>query len=235
MVGYMALINSILRRVILLTAASVVFRGAHGQGCDSAELARRFTAAGLVNVRAIDSAVTVELKYATTDNFLHADLYGGLCDCYLQSAATAMLAAAQRLLRQQRPGYALRLWDCSRPQSAQRRMWELVRGTPQQLYVASPQSVSMHSYGVAVDVTIVDEKGEQLDMGTPFDCFDSLAQPRYEEQRAAAGTLTAAHVANRRLLRSVMRQAGWISLASEWWHFNACTRREAAQRFRPIP
>jgi D-alanyl-D-alanine dipeptidase len=219
-----------------LAALGAILGGVYGQErCDSTGLARRFAAAGLVDVRTIDSAITVELKYATTDNFLHADLYNGLCDCYLQPAAAHMLAAAQRLLRAQRPGYALRLWDCSRPQSVQQRMWELVRGTPQHIYVASPQSVSLHSYGVAVDVTIVDEKGEPLDMGTGFDCFDSLAQPRYEARSAAAGRLTTVQVANRRLLRDVMRRAGWISLASEWWHFNAFPRREAAQRFRPMP
>ncbi|MBE3108916.1 MAG: hypothetical protein IMZ46_00135 [Acidobacteria bacterium] len=86
----------------------------------------------------------------------------------------------------------------------------------------------------AIDLTIIDEKGLELDMGTTFDYFGDLAQPRWENAFLKKGVLTANQVLNRRLLRKVMTEAGFISIPSEWWHYDAFPAAEVRKRFKLI-
>lgn len=189
---------------------------------------------GLVNVRSWDDTIRVELAYSTTNNFLSADVYGDLEDCYLQPEAAAKLTNAQRILREVRPGYSLLVLDGVRPRAVQYKMWELVKGTPQQQYVGNPEYGSIHNYGAAVDLTIVDAQGNRLDMGTPFDFFGDLAQPRYEQRFLEEGKLTEEQIRNRRLLREVMNKAGFQGILNEWWHFNAFPKDEIRKRYTII-
>jgi D-alanyl-D-alanine dipeptidase len=189
---------------------------------------------GLVDVQTLNPAIQVDLAYASTSNFLHEDLYHGLRKCYLLEEAAAKLAKAQADLARVKPGYHLLACDCVRPQSVQRKMWARVKGTEMEQYVAAPSRVSLHSLGVAVDLTIVDANGERLDMGTPYDSFDRLAQPRYEREFLRSGKLSPQQVENRQLLRSVMVGAGFQSLSTEWWHFGAFPKAVAMRRYRPI-
>jgi len=176
---------------------------------------------GLVDVQAISPDIQVDLKYATEGNFLRKNVYGNLKRCYLVKEAASNLAAAQKNLAALKPGWRLKVFDGARPRRIQAVMWELVKGTPQQRFVANPISGSNHNYGAAVDLTIIDEKGQELDMGTPFDFFGELAEPRFEDAFLKKGMLTANQVRNRRLLRRIMTEAGFISISSEWWHFSA--------------
>jgi|WetSurMetagenome_2_1015567.scaffolds.fasta_scaffold84137_1 zinc D-Ala-D-Ala dipeptidase len=201
---------------------------------DTGGIERRLQGAGLVNVQSLDSTVMVDLIYSGSNNFLHQDLYGGLCRCYLTKEAAGMLARAQSALRKKRPHASIVALDCARPQSVQRKMWDRVKGTAGSTYVANPDKGSLHSYGCAVDVTLADSSGTPLDMGTPFDFFGELAQPRYEEKFFREGKLTARQVANRKLLRDSMREAGFIPLATEWWHFNAFPKNQVKARFPAI-
>ena len=194
----------------------------------------RMLAAGLVNVQAIDRNLVVELKYASPHNFMGANVYGELKDCYLQKDAALKLKRANDLLQQRDPKLRLLVADGCRPRSIQQRMWQLVKGTPMQKYVANPAVGSMHNYGAAVDVTIIAENGNRLDMGTPMDHFGILSQPRKEAKFLRAGKLTADHIAARRLLREVMTRAGFQSLSIEWWHFNACDRPTAKAKYQII-
>ncbi len=114
-------------------------------------------------------------------------------------------------------------------------MWERVKNTPQRIYVASPERGSLHNYGVAVDVSLVDETGQELDMGTPVDFFGELAWPRYEKRFLREGKLSPAQVSNRLLLREVMCEAGFSPIEIEWWHCQLCTREEAAKKYSIIP
>ena len=98
-------------------------------------------------------------------------------------------------------------------------------------YVANPQEGSIHNYGAAVDLTIADTTGRPIDMGTEFDYFGVLAYPTKEEDMLAQGKLTSKQIANRQLLREVMTQAGFSPITTEWWHFNAFSRREADRRY----
>ncbi len=189
---------------------------------------------GLVDVTTLDNTLNVDLKYSTLHNFLRQDAYGDLEKCYLQSEPAKMLAAAQKYLRELKPGYSLMLFDCVRPRSVQRKMWNIVKGTKIQKYVANPDSGSIHNYGAAVDLTIIDEYGKELDMGTPFDYFGKRAQPKLEKFFLKSGKLTKKQFANRKLLRKVMKTAGFHPLNIEWWHFNAFPVKEVKSRYKII-
>jgi D-alanyl-D-alanine dipeptidase len=175
--------------------------------------------------------IRVHLAYSTSDNFLHEDVYGDLEACYLRREVAEMLAAAQMLLEEKRMGYQVIVYDCLRPRSVQYTMWRLVKGTGKEEYVADPEKGSIHNFGAAVDVSIVDQEGNRLDMGTPFDYFGDLAQPRYEDRFLREGALTENQVENRRLLREVMEKAGFQTIPDEWWHFNAFSPEEVKRRY----
>jgi D-alanyl-D-alanine dipeptidase len=167
--------------------------------------------AGLVDVQSLNPKIVVALAYSTTQNFMGQDVYGELKTAYLQREVALKLAKAQVILQTKKSGYQLKILDAARPRSIQYQMWALVKDTAQQQYVANPESGSVHNYGCAVDLTIVDSLGKELDMGTPYDFFGDLAQPQYEKKFLEQGQLTSAHVANRKLLRAVMLDAGFFA------------------------
>ena len=220
---------SIIHHGIPLLLVAQVF-GAQNPGPQGLEA--QLQRAGLVNVQRLDSSIQVELKYASLDNFMHANVYGDLRVCYLQREAAAMLARAQGLLRQRHPGFSLKVFDGARPRRVQRIMWQLVRGTDRQKYVADPALGSMHNFGAAVDLTLTDGKGRDLDMGTPYDFFGELAQPRYEGRFLKEGRLAREQVAHRHLLRNTMIAAGFVPIPNEWWHFDAFSHQVVRQRYR---
>jgi len=201
------------------------------------DLATRLAARGdLVDLATVAPRVRVALAYSTTDNFLGRDVYGDLDRCYLNRDAARMLSAADRSLEQERPDLRLLVYDCVRPLSVQRSMWSLVVGTPKQPYVGDPTgtSRSMHNYGCAVDLTLANDRGVALDMGTAFDQFDERSQPRRERKLIRSGQLTRAQVANRHLLRRVMKAGGFRPIGTEWWHFACATSRQARKRYRVV-
>jgi len=190
--------------------------------------------AGLVDVQTISSTIRVDLKYAGADNFLHANVYGDLEGCYLQPDVAKKLSIAQKILRRSKPGWSLLTYDCARPARIQRKMWELVKNTDKAEYVVSPDKGSNHNFGAAVDLTLADESGRPLDMGTPFDFFGELAQPRLEDDLRKAGKLTGTQVANRRILRDLMRAAGFRGIPNEWWHFDSAKHDDITAAYHII-
>jgi len=211
------------------TVFALLLLACHALG---AQTAAWLAAQGLVNVRQLDPSIRVELKYATPDNFMGEAVYGDLKDCYLQQEVAGMLMRAQARLRQDHPEVFLKVFDGARPRRIQERMWRLVKGTDQQNYVADPAVGSLHNYGAAVDLTLVDAQGRELDMGTPFDHLGELAQPRHEQRFLAEGRLTEAQVEHRQWLRGAMRSAGFMTIPTEWWHFNAVSLKAARARYR---
>ncbi|OBU85629.1 M15 family metallopeptidase [Chromobacterium subtsugae] len=176
-----------------------------------------------VSIAGIDG-LSLDLRYAGSDNFVGRDLYGGTACALLHRRAAGKLAAAARELRRRLPGHRLRIFDALRPGRVQRVLWEIVKDTPQRIYVADPARGSIHSFGMAVDLGIEDGEGRELDMGTGFDDFTELAQPQREAEMRAAGRLSEAQLANRLLLRGCMEAAGFRAIATEWWHFEADDR-----------
>jgi len=189
---------------------------------------------GMVNIQELDPTIEVDLKYACSTNFMGKNVYGELRECYLQAEAAHKLVKANRILKEIRPDLSLVVADGFRPRHVQRIMWEIVRNTPHQKYVADPSAGSMHNYGCAVDITLGSDGGVRLDMGTPVDYFGPLAEPRLEEQFLRSGDLTKEQVENRRLLRRVMTEAGFVPLSIEWWHFDAFSKAEVRRRFKMV-
>jgi D-alanyl-D-alanine dipeptidase len=116
-------------------------------------------------------------------------------------------------------------------------MWNALDSIPVKervKFVSSPGGKSLHNLGCAVDLTICDAKGIPLDMGAGFDDMRLIAYPMHEAKYLAEGTLTKDQLANRKLLRSVMRYAGFTGIPTEWWHFNAYSKKEALERFQVI-
>ena len=190
---------------------------------------------GLVDVQSLDISIRVVLPYAFDDNFTGKVLYESSQYAYLQPDVAQMLAKASQLLQQKYPHYRLLVLDAARPVSVQRKMWDAVKGTPNNIYVANPNKTGLHNYGAAVDVTITNDLGLELNMGTPFDYFGLEAQPDKEQQMLKSGKLTQQQIDNRKLLRDVMNQAGFLTYYREWWHFNACKLAEAKAKYKVIP
>ncbi|MDP1747461.1 MAG: M15 family metallopeptidase [Bacteroidota bacterium] len=189
--------------------------------------------AGCVDIKVIDSSIVVDLKYSTSDNFLGFDVYGDFNTCYLQIEVAEKLRLAQLFLKSQFPFYNLIVYDGARPRSVQYKMWNTLDIPYQERskYLSNPAGGSLHNFGAAVDLSIINENGYELDMGTEYDFFGELAYPREEERMIQEGKLTHKQLLNRELLRSVMEQAGFSGITTEWWHFNSCCRKVAYSKY----
>ena len=163
--------------------------------------------------------IALELRYATRDNFVGRAVYGGLDCAYLRREAAQGLAAAARWLDAHRPGYRLLVLDALRPQRVQELLWSELAGTPLARYLAEPQRGSIHSFGMAVDLTLLDPQGREVDMGSGFDEMALISHPDHEAEHLALGLLTAEQLRERGWLRAAMRQAGFHTIPTEWWHF----------------
>ncbi|RVT73444.1 peptidase M15 [Flavobacterium sufflavum] len=160
-----------------------------------------------VNLKDYSSDFVYDMKYATDDNFLKAKVYD-CAECYLRlKTVRALVVANQEFIKK---GYRIKLFDCYRPLDIQKKMWEIV---PNPEYVADPAKGSIHNRGGAVDITLVNKRGRELDMGTKFDFFGIEASHAYEN-------LSQKVKDNRMLLKSIMLENGFNSFDSEWWHYN---------------
>ncbi len=154
----------------------------------------------------LDTSIQVDMKYATTDNFVAEKMYP--CSrCFLRPEVAKAVVKAQGLLNKK--GYGLKMLDCYRPRPIQQKLWDKV---PNPSYVTPPGKGSMHNRGSAVDLTLVDENGKELDMGTPFDFFGKEAHQDYED-------LPEEILQRRELLRETMRKVSLYPIRTEWWHY----------------
>lgn len=233
MLTRMLLLFSFCMLTLCLMTFSLILSEVSAKNTESLE--HQMKELGMVDVQALDSTLHVLLKYSTQDNFMSADVYGDLSQCYLEKTTAKKLLAAQKVLKKAKPGFSLLIYDGGRPVFVQKKMWQRVKGTKMQNYVANPKTYSIHNFGAAVDLTIIDSKGIPLDMGTPFDYLGELSQPRYEKKFLAQGKLTKAQVTNRLLLRNIMTKAGFKSIPNEWWHFNACSLHYASKNLKLLP
>ena len=189
----------------------------------------------MVDVQQQDTTLRVSLMYSRPDNFTGRVLYTDLHRAYLHPEAARALVRAQRALKRQRPDLSLKIFDAARPMSVQQRMWNVVTGTPKSIYVSNPRNGGgLHNYGLAVDITLCDARGDTLPMGTRIDFMGPAAHIDREAELCRRGTITPTAAANRQLLRSVMREAGYRPLRTEWWHFNLKSRAQAKARYKVI-
>lgn len=191
----------------------------------------------LVSINQSNPEIFVNLAYASSDNFMHEVLYHKWKEAFLQKPVALMLNKAQDRLTLLKPGLHLLVYDAARPLSVQQNMWDALDTIPvskRVMFVSSPSGKSLHNLGCAVDLTLCDAKGIPLDMGAGFDDMRLIAYPIHEAKFLAEGALTKHQLANRNLLRHVMRYAGFTGIPTEWWHFNAYSKKEALERFQVI-
>ena len=175
-----------------------------------------------VPVSAYIPDILVELKYSAADNFTGQAIYE-FQDAFARYGTVKKLAAVQETLRE--AGLGLKIWDAFRPVAAQFRLWEVC---PDSTYVADPRKgYSNHSRGNAVDVTLVDAQGRELEMPTPFDDFSGRADRNYSDCTEAAAE-------NARLLQGIMERNGFVPYYGEWWHFADEVKYPVEEVFEPI-
>jgi D-alanyl-D-alanine dipeptidase len=204
---------------------------------DTSYLDFLFRTRGLISIQDLDSSIKVDLRYADTNNFLRRNFYDGLRKAYFPCEVAQKICNAQAFLKMYNPDFSLLILDATRPLHIQQMMWDSLDMPPDQKYnyLAPPYTISLHNYGCAVDVTIVDTKtNEELEMGSGFDHFGKLSEPVYEWKFLKSGELSKEALENRRLLRKVMQAAKLNPITSEWWHFNYCTKEVAAANFELI-
>ena len=170
------------------------------------------------------AGIGVDLRYASADNFVGRDLYSPLDCAWLHRHAASGLEKSIAWLARERADLRLLVLDALRPQRVQEALWEALQGTDLLGYLANPVRGSIHSFGMAVDITLVDSRGNELDMGTPFDDLSERSHPGLEEELLARGQLHATQIGNRHLLRDAMHAGGFSGINSEWWHFDCGDR-----------
>ena len=166
------------------------------------------------------AGVPYDLRYVGSNNFSGRSLYGTLDCAWLRSEAAAGLEAAAAWLKAQRPGWRILVLDALRPQRVQEAIWRDVVGTPAQAYFANPERGSMHSHGMAVDVTLLDAHGAEVDMGSGFDEMSPASHPALHAAHLASGLLSTQQVALRDCLAQAMAQGSFAGIPNEWWHFD---------------
>ncbi|MBO0347754.1 M15 family metallopeptidase [Phormidium pseudopriestleyi FRX01] len=170
----------------------------------------QFEGEKLVDIQDINPGIALDIRYATANNFLNVKLYS-VPRCLLRTSVAQKLSRVQEQLQPR--GLGLKVFDCYRPLSVTRKMWSAL---PDPRYVANPARGSRHNRGAAVDLTLIDAMGNELEMPTDFDDFSDRAARDYEGTNVSNQARQ-----NSQLLESVMTQQGFIPLITEWWHFDA--------------
>ena len=186
-----------------------------------------------VELSALDNVI-IDLKYASCENFMRKNLYGEFNRAFLHRIAYAKLEKVLVTMLAEYPGWKLKIFDTSRPRYVQSAMWSWLENSPEQRYLADPEQGSIHSYGFAVDLSMVDQSNLELDMGTAFDAFSPLSEPRHESRFMHEGKLSKEQLANRLILRKIMTQAGFSQLPIEWWHYDALPADEVRRNYTTI-
>lgn len=161
----------------------------------------------IVDLLSIDSSFVLDIRYATDNNFTKRVLYPA-AKAKLRREAAESLASVQRELKSKNLG--LKIYDGYRPLSIQWKLWEVV---PNEDFVANPKKGSKHNRGAAVDLTIVDSLGSELEMPTGYDDFTEKASHDFLNISESA-------LQNRALLKDVMTRHGFLPIKSEWWHYD---------------
>ena len=209
----------------LATAAAPAAEGPD----DSANWRALLAAGELVEISKVDPTILVELRYATPRNCVGKPIEPPDLPCLTRPETALRLHLAQSFLRAR--GYGLKVWDAYRPPDAQQALWRRWR---RRGFVADPNDGrgSLHTWGLAVDVTVVDDQGKEVAMPSDFDVFSSEASAIYR----GGDRRVALHIA---LLHTAMKEAGFIGLSTEWWHFAARDwqryKRLSLTSFPPTP
>jgi D-alanyl-D-alanine dipeptidase len=194
-------------------------------GAESDDWRGLMAAGELVEVSKAAPGVRIDLRYAGTHNCVGEPIYPPDLPCLVRPVIARRLSCAQQLLQER--GYGLKIWDGYRPVAAQHAIWAHFarRG-----FVADPDDGrgSLHSWGLAVDVTLVDGSGHDVAMPSDFDVFAPVASGIYRGSNQEIAR-------NLRLLQLVMKASGFIGLSTEWWHFAARDWKQYEPLSLPAP
>jgi D-alanyl-D-alanine dipeptidase len=177
--------------------------------------------------------VKLDKRYASMNNFCGEILDTNKYSCTLHPIAAAKFKKACEILASEEPGWKFIVYDAFRPLSVQKKLYQHVKGTPKAHYIAYP-SYGIHCYGFAIDLSLLDDAGKPVDMGTDFDDFSQLSEPKYEVKFMISGKLTKGQHANRLLLRSIMKRAGFHQLQREWWHYEALPEHIVRAKYKQL-
>jgi|SRR5690625_1861445 len=162
----------------------------------------------LINLKELSPDFIYEIHYATPNNFMEEELYE-CAECFLRPEVAHALNQANEYFLSL--GYQIKIFDCYRPLSVQKKMWNRF---PNPSYVANPhRSGSIHNRGAAVDLTLVGTDGKTIDMGTGFDSFK-------KEAHTDNYNLPESVLENRKILFEGMKKFGFSPIRTEWWHFS---------------
>lgn len=180
----------------------------------------------LVEITCQEFDVDIHLVYATSANIAGQAIYKS-ADCYLHERAAELLRQSVHLARQL--GLRIKIFDAYRPTEGQ---WALWNALPDPEFVADPRRGSPHTRGVAIDLTLADETGRELEMGTGFD--EAILQSHH-----GATDISVTAQQNRFTLLGIMMAAGWDNYKNEWWHYQLFNSRdypliEQSQLKRPM-
>jgi zinc D-Ala-D-Ala dipeptidase len=176
----------------------------------------------LLEVSARIPDAVVDLRYATTDNFMGQAVYPAEARCLLLEPSLKKLEVAASSLRAR--GFRVRLYDCYRPRAVQ---WQLWKVFPKPGFVADPRTGSNHNRGGAVDLSLVTLDGGPVEMPTPYDTFTAAAHQGFDGG-------TPASRAHREVLKAAMTAAGFTTNPREWWHYDLPDARRYPLRDEPF-
>ncbi len=161
---------------------------------------------GLIELAKLDNTFVFDIKYATTDNFTGKKIYSQ-SKCLINKNTAVKLIKANEEFKKK--GYRIKIFDAYRPYSAQKVLWD---AASDKSFVADPKKGSVHNRGAAVDITLVDKNGVELQMPSGYDEFTERARLDYKD-------CTEDKIANRELLGKTMVKYGFRRISNEWWHF----------------
>jgi zinc D-Ala-D-Ala dipeptidase len=164
-------------------------------------------ATDLINLSRFDFSIKQELRYATSNNFAHRVFYPE-AKCLLRRSVAQSLSRVQASLKLQ--GFGLKIFDCYRPLSIQKRIFVF---PPDKVPAVNPEWGDGHNRAVSVDVTLLDSRGEDLEMPSRFEDFSPGSPGRH-------GRMTTAAKRNLNLLVRAMKKEGFVPNPDPWWHFD---------------
>lgn len=188
----------------------------------SDSLKQRYERYGLIDILSLEPSIVSDVRYATSNNFTGKILYKEDIGLYCEPDIAHAVANAQCDLKLIDEELSLVIFDAARPMSTQKEMFDLVKGTENERFIANPYGEHVggfHNYGMAVDVAIVDKDGNMLNFGTDYDSFNPIAHSNNEAEIVKKGDLSIEAYKNRMLLYYVMGKNKMLPYEYEWWHF----------------
>ncbi len=201
------------RRIFCVTTRLVFSFFILHSSCRLAATPRPLANEPLVDIKSVDPGIVVDLRYATPRNVTDRPLYPPGTPCLVRASVAQRLRFAQFILRKQ--GFGLKIWDGYRPAIVQRALFDFIHNRE---FIADPARGALHTWGAAVDATLVDARGRDVPMPTDFDEFSKTARMHYDGTDSIVAK-------NLDTLQRAMG-TGFYGMHGEWWHFIAKNWRD---------